>query len=87
MKLPEPESCQWESADGNFKTLTALGESSAAGFSDASSTLAASTKVKILSRKRQDFCFVFFILQFSVYIIDQWRQDFLNEYRSLKTEK
>ncbi len=43
MKLPEPESCQWESADGNFKTLTALGESCVIGFSDASSTLAAST--------------------------------------------
>ena len=43
MKLPEPESCQWESADGNLKPLTALGENCVIGFSDASSTLAAST--------------------------------------------
>ena len=43
MKLPESGACQWAPVDGNLKTLTALGENRADRFSDASSTLAAST--------------------------------------------
>ena len=35
-----------------------------------------SAKAKILSRKWQDFCFVFFILQFSVFILQLLRQVF-----------
>ena len=60
MKLPEPETCQCVSGNGNFKALTALGESFAFRFSDASSTLAASTIIEtsFVFRVKRGFCYM-----------------------------
>ena len=46
MKLPDLSSCHWEDRKGNTCTMTALGENRVNRFSDASSTLAASTNIK-----------------------------------------
>ena len=53
-----------------WKGPSAPGEVPVKVLSDGGSTPPTSTKAKILSRKWQDFCVVFFILQFSVFIFN-----------------